>query len=245
LATEIEKLLPTMTILDPEQKWQGTASKPGYKDQITRLGVIAESFVEGKIIGSPSVQGVIGYGFCHIISTHEQILDHQIYKGCRFPASAIYRSTLIESGARVGNFLAKKGVTGHFSVDFVVVETPCIESSTKTQLECYALEINLRQGGTTHPFAILQLLTGGKTQTDGSFLTASGEERFYTATDTFYAPNLLGMTESTFLNAVIHFNEGFTWNQSTLRGVVIHMVKSITNCGISKFKTCAFCIISM
>jgi putative glutamine amidotransferase len=48
----------------------------------------------------------------------------------------------------------------------------------------YAIEINLRDGGTTHSFGALRLLTGGSYDPERSeFTTASGARRFYHASD--------------------------------------------------------------
>ncbi len=48
----------------------------------------------------------------------------------------------------------------------------------------YAIEINLRKGGTTHPFLMLQFLTGGKYNAEtGEYVTAGGNKRFYFASD--------------------------------------------------------------
>ena len=44
---------------------------------------------------------------------------------------------------------------GRFAVDFVVVE------DADGEWTAYAIELNLRKGGTTHPFLTLQFLTDG------------------------------------------------------------------------------------
>jgi hypothetical protein len=234
MAKGIEKLLPSMALLDPEQRWRGNEDHPGYKEQMEKMGVIAESFInEGNIIGSPSVQAIVGNGACDIISTHDQILQNQIYEGCRFPAAKQYRSTIISYGERVGEFLAGKGVTGHFSLDFLAVEIPS-ETGMDNDVKCYAIEINLRQCGTTHPFALLQLLTGGKTNEEGSFITSGGDERFYIATDTIFCPNLVGVTEGAFLRTIQRSEEQFKWNQVRESGTVFHMLSSVAEFGKGK-----------
>ena len=48
----------------------------------------------------------------------------------------------------------------------------------------YAIELNLRKGGTTHPFLTLQFLTDGSYDgASGRFLLPSGEQRHLVATD--------------------------------------------------------------
>ena len=47
-----------------------------------------------------------------------------------------------------------------------------------------ALEINLRMGGTTHPYLALQFITGGSLDpATGLFLSPSGHPKYYRATD--------------------------------------------------------------
>ena len=58
--------------------------------------------------------------------------------------------------------LAAKGVLGRFAVDFVSVREG-------DGWRHYAIEINLRKGGTTHPFLMLQFLT------DGDYYPETGE----------------------------------------------------------------------
>ena len=69
----------------------------------------------------------------------------------------------------VGRHLAERGVLGRFAVDFVVVQDETGEWTP------YAIELNLRKGGTTHPFLTLQFLCGGNYDGErGVFLTPGG-----------------------------------------------------------------------
>ena len=64
------------------------------------------------------------------------------------------------------------GALGRFAIDFVVV------SDGSGQWSAYAIELNLRKGGTTHPFLTLQFLTdGGYDAASGRFLTQQGQQR--------------------------------------------------------------------
>ena len=76
----------------------------------------------------------------------------------RAASSRPTRSTRRRSRARrrrSGKRLAAEGVIGRFALDFVTVRNDAGEWDT------YAIEINLRKGGTTHPFLTLQFLTDG------------------------------------------------------------------------------------
>jgi len=60
--------------------------------------------------------------------------------------------------------------------------------------QIFALEINLRAGGTTHPFETLRLLTGGQYEEEtGLFVTPWEQEKFYLATDNLQSPAFVGM----------------------------------------------------
>src|SRR5207344_1872428 len=123
-----------------------------------RKGVVEERII-GEEFRSPSVQlRVTPLGRVELLSTHDQLLggpSGQSYLGCVFPADTAYASLITQEAAKVGKRLAKEGVIGRFALDFVVVR------AKDGTWEPYAIEINLRKGGTTHPFLTLQFLTDG------------------------------------------------------------------------------------
>jgi hypothetical protein len=123
-----------------------------------RKGIVEERIM-GEEFRSPSVQlRVTPLGDVELLSTHDQLLggpSGQSYLGCVFPADAGYASLITREAAKVGRRLAKEGVIGRFALDFVVVRSD-------GKWHPYAIEINLRKGGTTHPFLTLQFLTDGK-----------------------------------------------------------------------------------
>src|SRR5947208_3077421 len=83
-------------------------------------------------------------------AAHDQMLggpSGQSYLGCIFPADPAYASAITRDAARVGELLRKAGVIGRFAIDFVVTR-----ADKNAPWENYAIEINLRKGGTTHPF---------------------------------------------------------------------------------------------
>jgi len=95
-------------------------------------------------------------GTVELLSTHDQLLggkSGQKYLGCVFPADSGYASAIAKAAMVIGRHLAGFGVLGRFGVDFVVVQD---DSGAWTP---YAIELNLRKGGTTHPFLTLQFLT--------------------------------------------------------------------------------------
>ena len=92
-------------------------------------------------------------GEVEVLSTHDQILggpEGQVYIGCRFPAAPDYRPAIVAEARRVGEVLAGEGVLGSFGIDWLV--TPAGD--------VYLSEINLRMGGTTHPYWMARLAGG-------------------------------------------------------------------------------------
>jgi hypothetical protein len=233
----IEKELEaTMKFEDAALTWHGDDKNVGFKTQIERLGVIAEAFIEGEVPTSPSIQAVIAQnceseeGRVSLISTHEQLLDGQTYNGCINPASEKYREQIMDMGLKVGKYMAERGVLGHFSVDFLA------NQSQDGSWELNAVEVNLRQGGTTHPHAALALLCGGCIcSSDGLFRTNDGEVRTYIATDTYVHPNLKGLNESQVIDAIECRTNALAnkirWSKGLGIGVVFHLFRFIEKYG--------------
>ena len=131
-------------------------SVDAYLPSLAARGGVVEERLTGPDVRSPSVQlEVTPAGDVEIVSTHDQILAGQSYLGCRFPAAPPYAATITGLAREVGRQLAGAGVIGRSAVDFVVLR------DAGGGWNPYAVEINLRSGGTTHPFAALALLTGG------------------------------------------------------------------------------------
>jgi hypothetical protein len=87
----------------------------------------------------------------------------------------------------IGQRLARDGALGRFAVDFVVVRGAGGEWAS------YAIELNLRKGGTTHPFLTLQFLTDGRYDpVTALFLTPRGHEKHLVATDHLESEDLRG-----------------------------------------------------
>ena len=119
---------------------------------------IVEAFMEGDVKVSPSVQCRINpLGEVDVISTHDQVLSGdsgQVFVGAHFPAEKSYSAEIGIMGKTIAEELKKEGVLGRFSIDFISVKE-------NDAWKHYAIEINLRKGGTTHPFLMLQFLTNG------------------------------------------------------------------------------------
>lgn len=200
-----------------------------FSARIPELGAIVEAFIEGEIKRSPSVQGYIRpSGEVEIISTHDQILggtEGQVYEGCYFPADADYRYQLQELGLKVGEVLATKGAIERYGVDFVTVQDP----ETK-KWDIQAIEINLRKGGTTHPFMTLRLLTNGTFDYDtGKFLSQQNQEKYYIATDNLQKEQYKGLLPNDLMDIIAQ--ERLHFDSSSRTGTVFHLMGALSEFG--------------
>jgi hypothetical protein len=189
---------------------------------------IVEERITGTEIESPSVQlRVLPDGSVQLLSTHDQLLggaSGQSYLGCVFPASAQYARTITQHAETIGKQLAELGARGRFAVDFVVVR------GADGDWTPYAIELNLRKGGTTHPFLTLQFLTDGRYDPSTAlFLTPRGQEKHLVATDHLESDLLRGLSAGDLFDIVAR--HGLHFDQSRQVGVVFHMISSITEQG--------------
>jgi len=211
--------------MQPEKQ---DATYDEFMELLGKRGGIVEERIVGEELRSPSVQlRVLPTGEVEQLSTHDQMLgglSGQSYLGCVFPADPAYAATISRLAGVVGQRLADEGVLGRFAVDFVVVRD---ESGGWT---AYAIEINLRKGGTTHPFLTLQFLTDGTYDPEEAlFRTPTGDVKHLVATDHLERPELRGLTLDDLFDIVARHRLQF--DQSTQEGVVFHMLSSLTELG--------------
>jgi hypothetical protein len=190
-------------------------------------GGIVEERIEGEDFRSPSVQLRISpAGQVDIMSTHDQVLGGphgQTYFGCHFPADQAYAAQLAAEGLKIGRRLAREGVLGRASVDFATIRA---EEGWRS----YALEINLRCGGTTHPlFALTSLTDGVYDPLAGEWRTRLGDLKHYAATDHLDSPAYRSLTPDDLLDVVAERDLG--WDDDREAGVVLHMVSALAVAG--------------
>ena len=198
-----------------------------FETKLGEMGGIVEEFIEGSELRSPSAQYRINpQGAAEAISTHDQVLggpSGQIFLGCRFPADEAYRLEIQNEGQKAANSLKEKGVLGRFGIDFISVWE-------KDKWIHYAIEINLRKGGTTHPFIMLQYLTDGIYDADtGLFRLAEGKSRYYYATDNLESEIYKGLTPRDLID--ISTIKDIHFNTATNTGVVFHLIGALSEFG--------------
>src|SRR6267142_260234 len=191
-----------------------------------RKGVVEERIM-GEEFRSPSVQlRVTPLGKVELLSTHDQLLGGptgQSYLGCVFPAETDYAPLITREAAKVGKRLAKEGVIGRFALDFVVVRA-------NGKWDPYAIEINLRKGGTTHPFLTLQFLTDGTYNPETAIFTApNGQQKFFVASDHVESPSYRTLTPDDLFDIVVRHDLHFDQTRQT--GVVFHMMSALGELG--------------
>jgi len=198
-------------------------------DKFARMGGIVEEFIDAHEKVSPSAQLRISpRGDVVPISTHDQILggpSDQVFLGCSFPARNEYRLPIQEHAQRIGEVLATYGVVSRFAVDFLLWRD---EPSVPWNLA--ALEINLRMGGTTHPYLALQFLTGGKLDREtGLFFSHAGNAKYYRATDNLRSEAYRGLLPEDVIDILTE--NRLHYSLATDSGVLFHLIGAVSEFG--------------
>jgi PGM1 C-terminal domain len=218
---EVARAVAAIELIDDNQNAED------YWDALEREGGIVEERIESDRLRSPSVQLQISpAGQVEILSTHDQVLGGahaQKYFGCHFPADPQYAAALATEGLKVGRRLAREGVIGRCAIDFVTVPRD-------GGWQVYALEINLRCGGTTHPFFTLQALTDGRYDPLGAeYRTGNGRLKHYAATDHLAGEGYATLTPDDLLDVAERHTIG--WDADTETGVALHLVSALAAAG--------------
>ena len=196
-------------------------------EKLGEMGGIVEEWIVGDGPCSPSVQlRITPVGDLETISTHDQILggpSGQVFQGCTFPANPEYATEINALSLRVGEVLRNVGALGRFGVDFVTVRRP-------EGWRHYAIEINLRKGGTTHTYQALQFLTNGRYDAEAAeFRTPMDQVRAYYATDNLVNPIYRRLTPADLVDIAVE--HGLHFDQTTQKGVVFNLIGALSEFG--------------
>jgi hypothetical protein len=197
-----------------------------FLEKLQEDGGVVEQRITGSEIASPSVQlRITPLGEVQLLSTHDQWLggpELQKYLGCIFPARTEYASAIADEALKVGRRLAELGVLGRFAIDFVCARR---DNGWKP----YAIEVNLRKGGTTHPFLTLQFLTDGKYDPDTHEFRIAGRKKCYVATDTLTSESYRVFTPDDLFDIAVRSD--LHYDQTHQVGVIFHMMSAIGDHG--------------
>jgi hypothetical protein len=207
-----------------EDNDQRLAAIPDWFEEELVAGGVVEELIRGDRFTSPSAQvDILPDGQTVVLSTHEQVLggeNGQVYMGCRFPADPAYAAEIARYGYDIGRALAHRGARGRCSIDFAAAQLP------SGRWRVVALEINLRKGGTTHPYSVLRnLVPGLYSAAAGRWIAADGSTRCYSATDNLIDERWCGVPPKAVIEAVRDAGLGFDHRRGT--GVVLHMLSGL------------------
>src|SRR6266498_5366137 len=112
------------------------------------------------------------------------------------------------AAGQIGAVLAGRGVMSRFGIDFLARRR-----EGTADWELFALEINLRIGGTTHPFLALQFLTGGRLDPQtGLFHSLGRLPKFYRSTDNLKSDAYRGLCPEDLIDITtanrLHYDHG-------------------------------------
>lgn len=182
----------------------GGRSWPAVRRDLSR-GFIVEEWFQGEVERSPSVQGFISpTGDVAVVATHDQMLEGEVFQGASFPAfpdDPARRRRLMDYGERIGAVLARRGALGSFAVDFICGHRPAGDRVLR------AVEINLRQGGTTHPYRnALALKEARFDRKSGLLVDGNGDPLYYVATDNGHSEAIKGYSTGEVLELLSTFD---------------------------------------
>jgi hypothetical protein len=204
------------------------SSAERFLERLAAGGGVVEELVVGRELRSPSVQmRATPLGKVEQLSTHDQLLGGArglSFLGSVFPASDEYAREIAAEALKVGEALAMRGVIGRFAVDFLTART---DGGWKR----YAIELNLRKGGTTHPYLTLQFLTDGAYDPERAlFVTPTGQPKFFVSTDRLESEAYRVLQPDDVFDLAVR--NGLHFDHTTETGTVFHMMTTLGRHGL-------------
>jgi len=194
---------------------------------LERGGGIVEERITGDEYRSPSVQlRASPTGEVEVLSTHDQILggpNGLTFRGGSFPADREYALDITGEALKLGRRLAREGAVGRFAIDFVTVR------DDGGPWRSYAIEINLRCGGTTATYFALQALTDAAYDPECAQLLSAGQPKHYVASDHLAGDDYRTLIPDDVLDLIDAGKVG--WNPERQTGVAFHMLSSLAVAG--------------
>ncbi len=202
-------------------------SADDYLAKFARVGGIVEERIVADGVLSPSVQlRITPLREVQLLSTHDQLLGGPTglsFLGARFPANDAYASMIAREALKIGQLIADEGVIGRFAVDFLTAKQD-------GDWKAWAIEVNLRKGGTTHPFLTLQFLTDGEYDWESNvFRTRAGQPKFLVASDHMESVDYRVLEIDDLFDVMVA--HGIHFDHTRQRGIVLHMLACLGDCG--------------
>jgi hypothetical protein len=144
-----------------------------------------------------------------------------VYLGCRFPAAQEYRTGIQDLARKAAEVLADRGVIGAFGIDFLVV--PGEDGGI------FLSEINLRVGGTTHPFGMARFVMDAHYDAATGELLADGIPKYYVATDNLKSSAYVGLKPEDLVEALA--KSGLGYDEVAKAGVTLHLMGALEEHG--------------
>ncbi|MGH2729233.1 MAG: peptide ligase PGM1-related protein, partial [Actinomycetota bacterium] len=95
--------------------------------------------------------------------------------------------------------------------------------------ESYLSEINLRMGGTTHPFLMARFATQGTYDAPTGRLVAGGRPKYYVASDNLKSEAYVGLEPGRVIAAVAE--RGLAYDAATKTGAMLHLLGALKHHG--------------
>ena len=154
-----------------------------------------------------------------------QVIVGKGRRGAKRPLPERFEQAIDRCAMKIGAVLARKGVMSRLAVDFLATRR---EGSD--EWVTHALEINLRMGGTTHPYLALQFITGGQIDAGtGLFFSPRGIPKYYRATDNLKSDSYRGLLPEDLIE-ILTINR-LHYSHSTESGVLFHLIGALSQHG--------------
>lgn len=205
--------------------FNNSMSVASFEERIVEEGAVVEQFVRGELVDSPSAQVMVTPDGVELISTHRQILDSfgQKFIGGEYPCDQSYVEKISEMALLIGKKLKKFKVYGVSSVDFLL-------SRINGKVECFVIELNIRKGGTTHPFMLSNFAIDleGKFK-KGLLLSKNNTHYVYRSNDNFYPCKITAPKVSDLM--IKSKKASILFNKKVKKGVIFHLLNAYTDFG--------------
>ena len=200
-----------------------------YVAKFEESGGIVEQRIAGVELRSPSVQlRIVPDGSIELLSTHDQLLGGP--KRSAVPRLRLPRGPGVRSDDQQRGDADRRPSSPGAGCWAASPSTSWWSRSETGDWTPFAIELNLRKGGTTHPFLTLQYLTGGSYDAESAtFRTPAGAPRYLVATDHLESDALRALSLDDFFDVVA--SHGLQFDKSHDTGVVFHMMSCLTEIG--------------